>query len=173
MFYSVITVAIQRLEWLSRVNYIIRADLEACLWSCSTLSSLVRLLCTSEYDLWVREMMITGLDFKNPVGIETFNCFKRVCIIERNTTECSRPDPVPKEGQQNTGVKKMAKIHVTLGPAPKPWNPPPGLKFPCPLANRKHEVSTCAEFFNLSPLHCWEQIEKGRMFFLFETEKHL
>ena len=27
-------------------------------------------------------MTISGLDFKNPVGIEMFNCFKRVCIIE-------------------------------------------------------------------------------------------
>ena len=45
----------------------------------------------------------------------------------------------------------------------KPWNPPPGLKFPCPLANHKQEVSTRAEFFNLSPLDRWEKIEKGRM----------
>ena len=35
----------------------------------------------------------------NPVGIETFNCFKKVCIIERNTTENSRSEPVPKEVQ--------------------------------------------------------------------------
>ena len=50
-------------------------------------------------------------------------------------------------------------------PAPKPWNPPPGLKFPCQLTNHKHEVSTCAEFFSVSPLDCWEKIEKGRMCF--------
>ena len=85
VFYSSITEAIQRLERLSRVNYINRAELEACLLTHSTLSSLVRLLPTSEYDLWVREMTIAGLDFKNPVGIETLNCFMRVCIIERNT----------------------------------------------------------------------------------------
>ena len=111
VFYSAITGAIQRLERLSRVNYINRSELEACLLSRSTLSSLVRLLPTSEYDLWVREITIAGLDFKNPMGIETFNCFKRVCIIKRNTTECSRYDPVPKE-VQNTGVKKITKINV-------------------------------------------------------------
>ena len=62
-------------------------------------------------------MTISGLDFKNPVGIETFNCFKRVClcIIEKNTTESSRSNPTPKE-VQNTEVKKiiksMHKVHI-------------------------------------------------------------
>ena len=51
-FYFAITGAIQRLQRLSRVNYIDRAELEACLLSQSTLSSLFRLLPTSEYDLW-------------------------------------------------------------------------------------------------------------------------
>ena len=105
------------------------------------------------------------------MGIETFNCFKRVCITERNTTESSRSDPVPKE-VQNTAVKQVTKstykvlqqegdssgsetettIRAMSEPVPKPWNPPPGLKFPCPLTNHKHEVSTCAEFFGFSPL---------------------
>ena len=53
VFYFAITGAIQRLERLLRVNYIDRAKLEACLLSRSTLSSLVRLLPRSEYDLWV------------------------------------------------------------------------------------------------------------------------
>ena len=114
-------------------------------------------------------MTITGLDFKNPVGIETFNCFKRVCVIKRNTNKNSRSDPTPKE-VQNISVKKIIKsthkvfqqedessgseneatVHSMTGPASKPWNPPPGLKFPCPLTNHKHEVSTCAEFFSLA-----------------------
>ena len=51
------------------------------------------------------------------------------------------------------------------GPSPKPWNPPPRLKFPCPMAYHKHEVSTCTEFFALSPLDGWEKIDKGRMCF--------
>ena len=53
-------------------------------------------------------MTIAGLDFKNPVGIETFNCFKKVCVIERNTNESSRSDPTPREAQ-GTGVKKPVK----------------------------------------------------------------
>ena len=51
------------------------------------------------------------------------------------------------------------------GSPPKPWNPPTGLKFPCPLGTHKHEVSTCPAFFNLSPLDRWEKIEKGRMYY--------
>ena len=76
VFYSAITGAIQRLEKLFRANYINRTELEACLLSRSTLSSLVLLLPTSEHDIWVREMTVAGLDFRNPVGLETFNCFK-------------------------------------------------------------------------------------------------
>ena len=101
VFYSTITGAIQRLKRSSRVNYINRAELKTCLLSQSTLSSIIRLLPISEYDLWVQEMTIAGLDFKNPVGIETFN-------IKRNKNKSSRSDPTPKE-VQNMGVKKIVK----------------------------------------------------------------
>ena len=73
--------------------------LEAYELSRSTLSSLVSLLPTSEYGLWVRERTVSGLDFRNPVGAETLNRFKRVFIIERNTFENSRSDPSTKEVQ--------------------------------------------------------------------------
>ena len=92
VFYSAITGAMQRLERLSRVSYRERTELESCLLSRSTLSSMIGLLPISEYELWVREMTMSGLDFKNPVGMETFNCFKRICVIERNTCESARTD---------------------------------------------------------------------------------
>ena len=108
-FYSAITGAIQRLERLSRVSYIDSSELEACLLSRSTLSSMVGLLPISEYDLWVREMTISGLDFKNPVGIETFNCFKNICVIERNTCESARTDPGSGRDSEY-GNKKICQI---------------------------------------------------------------
>ena len=111
--YSAITGSIQRFERLSRVSYINGVELEACLLSQSTLSSLVSLLPTSEYDLWVREMTVSGLDFRNPVGVETFNCFKKVCIIERNTNESSISDPSSKE-VQNSAVKKVMKSNYKV-----------------------------------------------------------
>ena len=96
-FYSAITRAIQQLERLSRVNYIDKVELETCLLSRSTLSSLTRLLPTIEHDVWVREMTKLGLDFRNPVGLSAFDCFKSVCIMERNTAEIGRtsePNPI-------------------------------------------------------------------------------
>ena len=128
-------------------------------------------------------MTVSGLDFRNPVGAETFNCFKRVCIFERNTNESSSSDPCPKV--QNAAIKKVMKpnynvlqqeenssgseteptVYSMVASNPKPWNPPSGLKFPCPMADHKHEVSTCADFFALSPLDRWEKIDKGRMCF--------
>ena len=127
-------------------------------------------------------MTVAGLDFRNPAGLETFNCFKRVCIIERNTKESSRSEPTSREAL-TTGVKKPAKsslkvsqveidnpdpemeptVKAAAGPPPKPWNPPPGLKCPCPLDTHVHEMSKCAEFFNLTPLDRWEKIDKFRM----------
>ena len=56
---------------------------------------------------------MAGLDFRNPVGLEIFNCFKKVCIIERNTNECSRSDPSPKE-VQNAAVKKVMKSNYMV-----------------------------------------------------------
>ena len=75
------------MERLSRITNINRAELESCLLSRSTLSSLVKLLPIAEYDLWVREITVTRLDFRNPVGPDTFACLKRICIIERNMNE--------------------------------------------------------------------------------------
>ena len=85
-FFSAITGSIQRLERLFRVSYINGVELEACLLSRSTLKSLISLLPTAEYDLWVREMTVSGLVFRNPVGAETFYFFKKVFVIEINTT---------------------------------------------------------------------------------------
>ena len=53
-------------------------------------------------------MTVSGLDFRSPVRAETFNCFKNVCIIERNTNESSKSDPSSRE-VQNAAVKKVMK----------------------------------------------------------------
>ena len=59
---------------------------------------------------------MVGLDFKTPVGVETFNCFKKVCIIERNMNECSRSDPVPKDTQVAMMKKvRKSKSWIALG----------------------------------------------------------
>ena len=56
-------------------------------------------------------------------------------------------------------------VHAISGPNTKPWNPPAGLKFPCPMTGHKHEVSKCGEFFDLSPEDRREKLEKEIMCF--------
>ena len=87
-------------------------ELEACLLSRSTLSVLIGLLPTTEHDLWVREMSKNLLDFRNPEGLETFNCFKRICTMERNTNENYQDD----QGARSVpGWKKIPKaVHKVV-----------------------------------------------------------
>ena len=146
-FYSVIIGAIQRLERLSSVSYINGAELESCL---STLSSLISLLPAPEYDLWVREMTVAGLDFRNPVGLETFVFFKKVCIIERNTNEISGPSPTVKitptsndrktarsthrvQCQEEEGSENYHEVTV-LAARELSTKPLPEFKFPSPIS---------------------------------------
>ena len=169
VFFSAITGAIQRLERLSRVCFIDGDELEACLLSRSTLSGLISLLPSSEHDFWVREMSMTQLDFRNPEGLETFNCFKRVCIIERNTNESFRNDPETKsipvpavkkllrsthkvqiEKRDSSDSESESSVHTFSKYGFKPWKPSSKMKFPCPLKDHMHEVSQCLDFFKLS-----------------------
>ena len=116
-------------------------------------------------------MTLAGLDFKNPVGKETFNCFKKVCVIERNTNETTRSESTPRETPAGISKKPLKSSHkvqqiqddeseseneistlAVAGPPPKPWNPPANLKFSCPLGNHKHEVSSFNLISLISPL---------------------
>ena len=53
-------------------------------------------------------MTVAGLDFRNPVGQETFKCFKRVCIIERNTNKINRDMSNARE-LQSSNTKKVGR----------------------------------------------------------------
>ena len=39
----------------------------------------------------------------------------------------------------------------------------PGLQFPCPLDNHKHELTACTQFFALCPKERWKKIQKKRI----------
>ena len=127
-------------------------------------------------------MTVAGLDFRNPVGLETFECFKKVCIIERNTNESSTANINTKDVQSFNTKKTVRSNYKVQGQdegesdqeisvlavrelSPKPWNPPSEPKFPCPLTGHKHEMRKCKEFFYMSPRDRWEKSEKGRMCF--------
>ena len=74
------------LAFRSRSTRVNREELDSCL-SRSNITSLINLLPSAEHALWVREMTYPGLDFRNPEGSYTLACFKKVCMIERNTNE--------------------------------------------------------------------------------------
>ena len=189
VFFLAITGAIQRLERLSRVCFIDGEELEACLLSRSTLSGLISLLPSSEHDFWVREMSMVQLDFRNPEGLDTFNCFKRVCIIKRNTNESFRNDPEIKsiqipavkklprsthkvqiEKQDSSDSESESSVYIIYKSSSKQWRPSSSMKFPCPINGHEHEVSQCLDFFKLSPDDRWNSLEKGRtVLYLSET----
>ena len=89
-FYAHISGALQRLEWISKVDGICLTELESCLYSRSTLSSLSLVLPSETYTDWISEMTKADMDYKNPEGVEAYTVFKNLCIIERNKREGSR-----------------------------------------------------------------------------------
>ena len=69
-FYALKCGAMQRLERLSRTEGISTEELETCLYSRSTLSSLSLILPPEIYADWISEMTKADMDYKNPEGIE-------------------------------------------------------------------------------------------------------
>ena len=58
-------------------------------------------------------MTVAGLDFRTPVGQETFSCFKSVCILERNTNKSSRDNSNARE-VQSSNTKKVGRSNYTV-----------------------------------------------------------
>ena len=125
---------------------------------------------------------MAGLDFRNPAGPHNFACFKKIYVIKRNMNENPGKN-LDSNDNQVVSSKKTIKsnyqiqiqneeipdqeecIHTVKNTDPTPWNPSE-LNFPCPLGNHKHEVSSCTEFFNLTPLDRWDKIKKMDVLFL-------
>ena len=112
VYYSAIIGALQRLKKLSRSNQVNKDELDACLLSRSTLTSLINLLPSAEHDLWVREMTTDELDFRNPGGPNTLACFKKVCVIERNTNENYRENSNFSSGAASNNKKALSSNHL-------------------------------------------------------------
>ena len=183
-FYAHISGAMQRLERLSLVDGISTMDLETCLYSRATLSSLSLILPHEAYSDWISEMTKAGLDYKNPVGVVAYSLFKDLCIVERNKSEGSRgaekshsPKTKPKSPKsQGSPWPKAKSVHQVLEESEEEktqnafavsyhntkWYLP-SLKFPCSLGNHKHKLSTCLEFFSLYPAERWNKMNKGKL----------
>jgi len=186
-FYAVISGALQRMERLSKVGEIDKHELENCVYSRATLSSLSLVLPTDTYADWITEMTRAGLDFKNTVGEAAYREFKNLCIIERNKSEGSRETELASGARSPRGTRSPRSPRTKTKSAHKvgevesekledemssdafatkfnatKWYRA-SLKFPCPLSNHQHEMSTCAEFFSLSPGDRWNKMEKERI----------
>ena len=77
-FYASISGALQRMERLSKVGEINKQELENCVYSRATLSSLSLVLPNDAYADWITEMTRAGLDYKNPVGEAAYRVFKNL-----------------------------------------------------------------------------------------------
>ena len=182
-FYAHISRALQRLERLSKVDGISPTDLETCFYSRATLSSLSLILPRETYSDWISEMTKAELDYKNPMGVVAYSVFKNLCIMERNKSEGSRgaekihsPKTKPRSPRaQGSPRSKHKSIHKVTEEvevtnqavfATSIYNVKwysPGLKFPCPMGNHKHELATCSEFFTFNPAERWSKMEKGKI----------
>ena len=167
-------------------------ELEACLYSRTTLSSLSLVLPSETYSEWISEMTKSGLDYKNPVGVDAYKVFKNLCIVERNKSEASRgaeksysPKIKPKSPRSQGSPKpKQKSTHQVLEEREESntqnvfaisyhntkWFLP-SLKFPCPIGIHKHELSTCLEFFSFSPAERWNKMDEGKFCYAYLLPK--
>ena len=61
-----------------------------CLYSWNTLTSLSKLLVALDFDEYIGEMATRTLDWRNPLGKETFECFRYIYTLEKNMLESAR-----------------------------------------------------------------------------------
>ena len=90
MHTSAILAALQRLEKLICSNPTLGIELKECLYSRNTLTSLTKLLISQDYDEYIKEMTHQQLDWRNPLGLETYECFRYICTMEKNMLEATR-----------------------------------------------------------------------------------
>ena len=60
------------------------------MYSQNTLTSLSKLLITQDYDEYIREMTRRNLDWRNPLGLDTYECFRYIYTMEKNMLEAAR-----------------------------------------------------------------------------------
>ena len=54
------------------------------------LTSQSKEIIAQDYDEYIREMTRRSLDWRNPLGRETYKCFRYICTMEKNMLEAAR-----------------------------------------------------------------------------------
>ena len=190
---SAIIATLQQLEKLICSNPVLGVELKECLYSRNTLTSLTKLLIAQDYDKYIKEMTRRNLDWRNPLGEDTCNCLRHICVMEKNMLEAARDNrgfstvqttPNLPTGSGAALSKNKAKGVFTTFDFSDPdsedevsvnahaiarhsnWiKPGSQYKFPCPLQNHDHKIAACSEFLTLTPKDRWFKIPKGRICF--------
>ena len=81
---SAILAALQRLKKFICFNPTLGFELKECLYSWNTLTSLSKLLISQDYEEYIKEMTHQHLDWRNPLGSDTYDCFRYICTMEKN-----------------------------------------------------------------------------------------
>ena len=136
-------------------------------------------------------MTLQCLDWRNPLGPDTYECFRYICTMEKNMLEAARdnggfstPQSVPPPSL-STGVTPskgeskgvfttfdqsdadsdddpITGVHTVAGHSD--WIKPGSMhKCPCPLQNHDHKIAACTDFLTLTPKDHWIIIPKGRI----------
>ena len=72
------------------MNPALGVELNDCLYSRNTLTSLSKLLFALDFDEYIQEITIRSLDWRVPLGKETYECFRYICTMEKNILEAAR-----------------------------------------------------------------------------------
>ena len=94
---SAILAALQRLEKLICSNPTLGFELKECLYFWNTLIYLSKLLISHDYDKYIKEMTRRRLDWRNPLGPDTYECFRYICTMEKNMLEAASDNLNPRE----------------------------------------------------------------------------
>ena len=134
-----------------------------------------------------------NLDWRNPLGEDTCNCLRHICVMEKNMLEAARDNRgfstvqttpnLPTAGGAALPKNKAKGVFTTFDfsdpdsedeitvnaqaiAGHSNWiKPGSQYKFPCPLQNHNHEIAACSEFLTLTPKDHWFKIPKGRFCF--------
>ena len=167
-FLADVSRTVARLDKLIRIPEIELEVIESILYSRHTLKDLFSALPQQDILKLNRRLTQHRLDWKHPKGAATFALFKEYCEVERDLSEPFRDTEVKTKVKSAFVVENQVESNVSSftttysPPAPTQWAEP-GLFFPCPLRDHKHEIAQCKTFLTMSPDERWEKIDKGKI----------
>ena len=65
-------------------NLALGVELNDWLYTWNTLLSLSKLIVVLDFDEYIREMTRRSLEWRNPLGKKTYECFRYICTMEKN-----------------------------------------------------------------------------------------